>query len=383
MKYRFTCLTPVLAGDGRKLSPIDYMVWKDHVNVLDQKRIFRLLAKGPRLDNYLSQLKKAEKLDFASWGGFAQNFAGRRIPFEHPSCAQHWERARTENLHIPTFASGPGGPYLPATALKGALRTAWFFHRIGKSPFSHLASELSADRPRRLGASAEDRVLGSGGSDPLRLVQISDSETVVPSQFKVYLLRVASLKARGKDGFIFGWKQSPSGTADAAKPEEGAPTFAEMAAPGTVFEGRWSERSYLTRPEVREVLRWKEEPSRTAFFEAANQYSQAVLESHARFAELTGLSALRHGIQRLLARLEEVRQNASGCLLPVGWGGGFLARVGWLETDDPSFRQLLAQTKLYGRGPAPGFPFPKTRRIVFLEGKPACLPGWGLLEVAD
>jgi CRISPR-associated protein Csm5 len=68
-------------------------------------------------------------------------------------------------------------------------------------------------------------------------------------------------------------------------------------------------------------------------------------------------------------------------LIPLGWGTGFLARVGWLETEDPSFRQLLAQTRLFGKGPIPGFPFPKTRRIVFLEGKPACLPGWGLLEV--
>ena len=46
MRYRLTCLTPLLGGDGRKLAPIDYMVWKDHVNVLDQRRIFRLLAKG-------------------------------------------------------------------------------------------------------------------------------------------------------------------------------------------------------------------------------------------------------------------------------------------------------------------------------------------------
>ena len=64
MKYRLTCLTPLLVGDGSKLSPIDYMVWKDQVNVLDQARIFRLLAKGPRLENYLKQLSKAEKLDF-------------------------------------------------------------------------------------------------------------------------------------------------------------------------------------------------------------------------------------------------------------------------------------------------------------------------------
>ncbi|MGA2215720.1 MAG: hypothetical protein ABSH31_20785, partial [Bryobacteraceae bacterium] len=107
MNYRLTCLTPTLVGDGQRLSPIDYMVWKDHVNVLDQWRIFRLLAKGPRLEGYLSQLKKAEKLDFASWGGFAQNYAGRRIPFEHPSSAQYWERTHAEHLFIPTFSTGP------------------------------------------------------------------------------------------------------------------------------------------------------------------------------------------------------------------------------------------------------------------------------------
>src|SRR6266699_877874 len=91
-RYRLTCLTPTLAGDGQKLSPIDYMVWRDHVNVLDQ-------------------LSKAEKLDFASWGGFAQNFAGRRIPFEHASSVPVWERAPAQNLFIPTFATNASGPY--------------------------------------------------------------------------------------------------------------------------------------------------------------------------------------------------------------------------------------------------------------------------------
>ena len=67
MQYRAECLTPVLVSDGATLSPIDYMVWKDQVNVLDQRKIFRLLAKGPRLDGYLNQVKRAQKLDFASW----------------------------------------------------------------------------------------------------------------------------------------------------------------------------------------------------------------------------------------------------------------------------------------------------------------------------
>src|SRR5579862_194470 len=145
MKYRVTVITPTLAGDGSKLSPIDYMVWKDQVNVLDQNRIFRLLARGPRLDGYLGQLKKAEKLEFASWGGFAQNYAGRRIPFEHSSSTPVYERARAENLFIPTFASGPRGPYLPASALKGAFRTALVNTRASAQVLKDAAARLGPD----------------------------------------------------------------------------------------------------------------------------------------------------------------------------------------------------------------------------------------------
>src|SRR5437016_681217 len=155
MNYRLTCITPTLVGDGQKLAPIDYMVWKEHVNVLNQKRIFRLLAKGPRLEGYLSQLKKADKLDFASWGGFAQNYAGRRIPFEHASSAQYWERARAESLFIPTFSTGPSGPYVPGTAIKGALRTGVvhgrFARQILQQLVDHTKSEGRRSEERRVG----------------------------------------------------------------------------------------------------------------------------------------------------------------------------------------------------------------------------------------
>ncbi len=130
------------------------MVWRDHVNVLDQRRIFKLLAKGPRLEGYLTQLKKADRLDFASWGGFAQNFAGRRIPFETPAAVPVWQRAHAENLFIPTFAASLNGPYLPATAVKGALRTGAVFDRwIPEATMKDLAERIAGERPPRNPAS--------------------------------------------------------------------------------------------------------------------------------------------------------------------------------------------------------------------------------------
>src|SRR5690242_14726830 len=198
MRYRLTCLTPTLVGDGRKLSPIDYMVWKDHVNVLDQWRIFRLLAKGPRLEGYLSELKKADKLDFAHWGGFAQNFAGRRIPFENPAYSAHWNRAVGESLHIPTFATGASGPYLPATAMKGALRTGMVFANWRDGMLQDLAGRVKGERvPRRPAESVEDQAVGPAGSSRVRLLSAGDSSVVAHSSFKIYLLRTSTLIPRG------------------------------------------------------------------------------------------------------------------------------------------------------------------------------------------
>ena len=154
MKYRVTVLTPTLVGDGNKLQPIDYMVWRDQVNVLDQNRIFRLLSKGPRLEEYLTQLRRATTLDFASWGGFAQNFAGRRIPFEDASCTPHWNNAPVDSLHIPAFASTGIGPFLPGAAIKGALRTASVFAHAKPNAIKDVANQLTGAprtprRPRR------------------------------------------------------------------------------------------------------------------------------------------------------------------------------------------------------------------------------------------
>src|SRR3954447_24884074 len=131
-------LTPTLVGDGNRLSPIDYMVWRDQIHVLDQNRIFRLLSRGPRLEGYLAQLSKATKLDFASWGGFAQNYADRHIPFEDAACSAQWNTAPSESLFIPTFASASTGPYLPGAAIKGALRTAWVFSRVKPAAIKEL-----------------------------------------------------------------------------------------------------------------------------------------------------------------------------------------------------------------------------------------------------
>jgi CRISPR-associated protein Csm5 len=379
MRYRLTCLTPTLVGDGRKLSPIDYMVWKDHVNVLDQWRIFRLLAKGPRLEGYLSQLKKADKLDFASWGGFAQNFAGRRIPFENAAYSAYWNRAMGDSLHIPTFAAGSAGPYLPGTALKGALRTGMVFANFRDGMLQDVLNRVKGERvPRKPADALEDQALGPAGVSRMRFLAAGDSGVIASSQFKVYLLRTSTLVPRGPN-LALGWKQSPRGAVDGARPEEGTPMFAEMAVPGVSFEGDWEEKRFFLQPEVRRAVKWPE-LDRGRIFEAANVYAAGLISLQRQYASWAGLGLLDQSLTSLEQKLAEARAKGS-CLLCLGWGGGLTAKSAWLDTTNSDYRQILEHYTIYNRALSSNLPFPKTRKIVFLNNRPATLPGWTELEV--
>ncbi|WP_031499400.1 type III-A CRISPR-associated RAMP protein Csm5 [Bryobacter aggregatus] len=358
MKYRATILTPTLVGDGQALSPIDYMVWKDHVNVLDQDKIFAMMAKRPVFEGYLTQLRKAEKFDFQNWGGLAQSAALRRIPFESPAYSPIWDRAFARDLFIPTFLNGPSGHYLPGSALRGALRTA-LVHKAWseKKPkiFEKWNQQFEQERGFRYAAQAEENLaLGQRGNDKLRAVAVSDSKPVPAESFRVYLTRTAKLVKKG-DAFGVDWKP--------------APTFAEMAVPGTLFEGAWKDKPLSRHAVTHDTL------SSAANLWAANQ-----LAIQKQYAERSGLPILNQILTELEKRLEAIRGAKRGCLLQIGWGGGFASKAALGETSDTAYRDVLKRMPFYASAIATGLPFPKTRRVVYLENTPAALPGWIHLE---
>jgi CRISPR-associated protein Csm5 len=378
MKYTVTVLTPLLVGDGHELAPIDYMVWKDQVNVLDQARIFKLLARGPRLDGYLAQLRKATKLDFASWGGFAQNFSQRRIPFEHPGSSAIWNSAPSESLFIPTFAADHRGAYLPASALKGALRTSLVFSRWTANTIDRIASSIEGDRvPRRLAEPAE---INSGASQ-VRVISVADSQPVPTAAFKVFLTRVASLDTRQPGNPQLAWKIAGRGSVPPHRISDATSVFAEMASPGTAFRGEWHERTFLEHEDLAHALGWRSVLDTRALLDAANQHAGMQLELHARYAEATGLNGLQETVQHLNRELASTKASTGTCLVCLGWGSGFLSKTGFLQTERESYRKILRSLPGFAKAIREGVPFPKTRRIVFAGGQPSTMPGWVKLQV--
>ena len=297
-------------GDGRKLSPIDYMVWKDHVNVLDQWRIFRLLAKGPRLDGYLAQLKTADKLDFASWGGFAQNFAGRRIPVRERRLFGLLEPRRRRE---PAHSHVRRGRFGPVSARRRHQGRPAHRHGVRQLARRHAArtclARVKGERlPRRPAEAVEEQALGPAGLNRMRFVGAGDSATVPTTQFKVYLLRTSTLLPRG-GGFALGWKQSPRGAVDGARPEDSTPLFAEMAVPGSAFEGDWDEKTFFLQPEMRRALRWPESFNRAKIFDAVNVYAAGLLALQRQYASWAGMGLLDQSLEELEQRLAAAREK--------------------------------------------------------------------------
>jgi CRISPR-associated protein Csm5 len=227
----------------------------------------------------------------------------------------------------------------------------------------------------------EDAALGAGGSDSMRLVSASDSSVVSENSFRVYLLRVATLESRGGGKLELGWKQAPRGSVRRA--EDATPSFAEMAVPGTVFEGEWHENAFLAQPEITKSLRRREQLDRASLFTQVNNYSEQVLHLQKQYAEWTGLAQLKATIEALETRLAEIRQASFGCMLALGWGAGFLSKTSFLNTKDETYRKILGQVGFYARAIQTGLPFPKTRKIIFLANQPASLAGFVHLTVGD
>ena len=319
IRWRVTVLTPTLVGDGKRLAPIDYMVWKDQVNVLDQSLIFRRLAGTPRMDGYLAELSRARRLDFKSWGGYAQSYAVRRIPLESPGLVALWEAAKDEEIFIPTFHAGPVGKILPATAIKGALKTALLGARV-------TADQLASSRHQ-------------GSGKLLHSLRLGDGSPIGDEQYKVYYSRVAApVKPGGAD---VRWKASP--------------TFVECAAPGTVFSGRGSLDEDLTHD-----------------LAAASGHSRQILDRQRQFAAT-------HRMSKLAQTLDAVAAS-DGCLLSIGWGGGFVSKSIATGPRLAAARSLLETVPGYREALATAFAFPKSQRILHLGGEAGTVPGWVRLD---
>jgi CRISPR-associated protein Csm5 len=253
---------------------------------------------------------------------------------------------------------------------------------VNAGALKDISARLAGERPpRRPGQILEDRILGASGANRLKPFSVSDSSTVAAEDLRIYALRTATLAPKGPS-LELRWKKSPHGSVEGDRHSGGTPVFAEMAPAGTVFTGRWRQNAFFSRPEVVSSLRWKAPLELAGLLEAVNESSERALKIHRRYAEVAGLEILEQNVSSLLDRVAALKESKTGCVVSIGWGGGFLSKSGAGSPTDETHREILGKLSYYSKAIRSGLPFPKTRRIVFLQDRPAALPGWAELEIS-
>ncbi len=192
-RFRATPLTPIHVGDGNSLSPEDYLIEGDHL--IQFNRATTLRDMQPETRRQLEE--RLDRNDFQA----AQEILRKSVQPRHHRCRiQIGAESRADLLKavgnpldpvvrqraVQGFVRNPltGQPYLPGSALKGAIRTAV----VNAFTQKHLASIKQAVSPllenprerRNAWKALETEALNFEfrrlQEDPFRLLKVADAE---------------------------------------------------------------------------------------------------------------------------------------------------------------------------------------------------------------
>lgn len=253
-------------------------------------------------------------------------------------------------------------PYIPASSLKGALRTVLFW-RVWREKRLRLVLDELKQSPRFAASSLEKGVFGpSPHMDLLRALRLHDSSPAGVQNLCVVNVRCISQAARN-----------------------GIPLALEAVVPETTFLveghideaafrpwGPWHKPGFLPK-EKRALLDWKH------IAEAARAKARARLDYDLRWAQQVGIHLKPwQDLREQLERSE--RGELQGFPLQIGFGTGWLGMtLGPALLSDPAFPSVYKQYRL-GQNPrtrrqTPLQRFPASRRLARLNALDMPL-GW-------
>jgi len=259
-----------------------------------------------------------------------------------------------------------GRLYLPGSSLKGALRTllAWgIYHDQDRKP----RLDQLEHRRRSAADPLERELFGQNPNlDWLRALQVGDSQPLrVEENLALHTVRVFPTAQDGSSGLD---------------------VDVEAVEPGTVFQTQIAVETYGFESAEAAELGWQGKRlwiRRLPLLGKEHARESLLIEAQYFRARGGPLGALRF-YDELVHRLLDLPTEAF--LAQVGWGSGWESKTlgsGLLRQDDVQFEKLISQyqmTKEESR--QPGDPFPRSRHLALVDGRPALPMGWVEVRVA-
>ena len=358
VKLGLEIITPTQSGSGAELfKELDYIERSQMAFIVDQQASFQAIASGNlALD---AQLLAGNRL--SDWVNAAGQDFGYRLPWLG-SAAKVPEKFR-EHLK-----DAQNRPYLPGSAIKGAIRTALIAEWLRSMPssiFSHLLPQKDrfGKSPSKQWAAKKlmDEITGKDAKqDIFRSFKVKDT-LFANSDLRladIRWLNETSWRSMGQRKSFESWQQADGIYAEVL--QTGALAVLQLQWDGFLLSdiNAWqqTDRVPSIAPANFEDLRQR-----------LNLHAEYRLKREILFYKQQGKPAPERECQRILNMLKTDEQSA---YLQMSWGSGWRGLTGdWAsEAQVDTFRQLFNLGRI-------GKPFPKTRRLV-VSGEPKLPMGW-------
>lgn len=371
--YRVRVLSPVHIGTGQNLGLHDIAVINGRLWRFDVEKLAEHLARDPqRLDRYTTSGAAA----LADWPEALRRSCARYVvPWNGP-------QPREVREHI---ADPLGRFYIPGTTIKGAIRTAilWAYNY-------GLSAEAKAKQAERIGQEPKKERAGQPwqrvvfGKDPnhdiLRGLRVTDSSPAPLTQRAVVEIRVAVEEPNGQ----LTWFVRPgTHTEDMAQATR---LWAEVIPGNIELTVSLEVDRFLTENATLVGEAGALHPAEVLGFERKRRFldtwvqrcnlmAYKLAQQEHEWAKRLGLEAYRKFYAWLL---QDMKARPDAVYLQLGWGVGWRGKT----AVEPLGANAVARARqAYNLG-RKGHPFPKTRRVVFHNGRPYVPLGWVRLEPA-
>ena len=424
MRYELEVISPVHVGSGRTISPIEYVV-EDNFYRVDMDMLFE----DDRFD--------AEGfIEDAKGGAFYLGRFAPELAMEHVRYSLDISNSVKNNLcksvyhpsgEIREFIKTKDLPYIPGSSMKGALRTAMLWKALKDPQIFQEAKDIIREQgkvnPKNAGEGIEKLVFGRNPNyDLLRALQVSDSQITTMNNLELSKVVILSDTREGYGWKTFRGRRSFINT----NYEDATPIFIEALKPRSTLTGTLKIDNWLLREEEEEIAKELEFNGKQYLVEdiAKNckEFAKDFIAGELAFLERYRSGTLRKVVEFYMTLREELNKlSENELLLPISWGSGWhgmtignLFDVEKLRRNFdlgknikrsvckkcnselvkerpsdrfydycPNCRKHIRRNEQYQKIVKMIWPFPKTRRLVFENGKPTYPLGGVKLSIGD
>ena len=397
--WKIKLLTPLHIGDGAELQlNMDYLKTDMGLGVIDLEGLFERMSEN-----------RGAISDFGrSSFDLFQFHKDYNIPIVPQYILPFRQKAVPRNIRS-FIKTGFGKPYIPGSTLKGGVRTA-LWTQLDRSSLPSAANYESFKKA----------VNGIGGKDPhhdfLRPFQISDSHGIEANgALQVEEVKFFNIMHENKPG----WKDfsSKKTTADFNKSNG---VYVETLPSGQMFYVKAGIDQLFQKRSIKMVSKLPDCPAIhdfKSFALAINRHSLRIAtQEESFFSQYQGMkSGAKAFYTNLCSRITNISKEPEAFIVRIAWGSGWRGMTGnWIADKEleavrrknklgkngcpvcggakvkwnPSQRKLECKNKACGKFFSDADRwfheiFPKTRRLVMLNGIPSIPLGWVLVTTEE